>query len=336
MSEITERLKSTEQLIPGTLLAGTIALAATFLNEHYGGPTMLYALLFGMAFNFLIEDQKIERGIEFVSTQILRIGVALLGFRITISDLESLGIETAAIVIAGVAITIIAGSWISRRYGLSAQFSILSAGAVAICGASAALAISSILPKDKSLESNTLITVAAVTTLSTISMIIYPVFVTSIGMAPHQAGIFLGSTIHDVAQVVGAGYTISDDAGDTAAIVKLLRVACLLPVVILIGAHYRAKSGAENGLKPKAPFPWFLIAFIIIVIINSANATPLIVNNLAGDVSKWALASAVAALGVKTSMAKLAAVGAKPLIAICLQTLLLAAFSFATIELALT
>ena len=112
---------------------------------------------------------------------------------------------------------------LARRLGLKPLFGVLSGGAVAICGASAALAIASVLPRNDTRERDTILTVVSVTALSTLAMILYPVFATSIGLDHKQAGIFIGGTIHDVAQVVGAGYTISNETGDIATYVKLLQ-----------------------------------------------------------------------------------------------------------------
>src|SRR5208283_3707648 len=116
-----------------------------------------------------------------------------------------------AIVIVGVATTILFGLFLARRLGLSPMFGVLSGGSVAICGASAALAIASVLPQDKDRERDTILVVVTVTARSTLAMILYPILATSIGLDHRHAGVFIGGTIHDVAQVVGAGYMISPE-----------------------------------------------------------------------------------------------------------------------------
>ena len=237
---------------PGLLVAGTIALASTWLAQHYTAPVMLFALLFGMAFHFLHEEGRCVAGIEFASRSVLRLGVGLLGVRITLSQIASLGPWPVATVIVGVATTILFGFLLARRMGLSSMFGVLSGGAVAICGASAALAIASVLPRSDTRERDTILTVVSVTALSTIAMIIYPIFATSIGLDHRHAGIFIGGTIHDVAQVVGAGYTISNETGDIATYVKLLRVAMLLPAVFAISFLYARNSGQGESAKSDA------------------------------------------------------------------------------------
>jgi len=313
-----------QDALPGLLLSATIALAVRFVSDRLGGPAMLYALLFGMAFNFLCEDERFERGIRFASRNILRIGVALLGLRITTGDVMDLGWPVVALIVVSVAATIVIGGLIGRVFGLNNDQSILSAGAVAICGASAALAIASVLPVHKDHERNTILTVAGVTALSTIAMIIYPVFVTYLHYDNATAGIFLGATIHDVAQVVGAGYIISDQTGEISTLVKLIRVACLVPVVLSISMVMHRRRTPETGDQPL--LPWFLVAFVVLVVVNSLGWVPGEVEAFLTPVSSWCLLTAVAALGVKTSLKALVEVGPAPVGVMVVQTIFLAVF----------
>src|SRR5210317_1543229 len=248
-------------MMPGLLLSATIALAVRFISDQLGGPAMLYALLFGMAFNFLTEDERFAAGIYFASRNILRIGVALLGLRITTGEVMALGWPVVALILATVIATILIGALVGRAFGLKPDQSVLSAGAVAICGASAALAISSVLPSHKDHERNTIMTVAGVTALSTVAMVAYPVLVSYLGYDDVTAGVFLGATIHDVAQVAGAGYIISDQSGEISTLVKLIRVACLVPAVIAISLIMRRDHTPASGNVPL--LLWFLVAFIV-------------------------------------------------------------------------
>jgi uncharacterized integral membrane protein (TIGR00698 family) len=308
---------------PGMLVAGTIALASTWLAQHYTAPVMLFALLFGMAFHFLHEEGRCVAGIEFTSRSVLRLGVGLLGVRITFGQIASLGAWPVATVVIGVATTILFGFLLSRRLALSPVFGVLSGGAVAICGASAALAIASVLPRSETRERDTILTVVSVTALSTLAMIIYPVFAASIGLDHRQAGIFIGGTIHDVAQVVGAGYTISNETGDIATYVKLLRVAMLLPAVFAISFLYARSDG--KGESARATLPLFLVGFAFLVLVNSTGVLPPILIALANGASRWCLVAAIAALGMKTSFKALFAVGWRPVGLMIAETLWIAA-----------
>ncbi len=309
-------------IFPGLLVAATIALAATFLSEHYNAPVMLFALLLGMAFNFLSEEKgKVTSGIQFSSKGLLRIAVGLLGARITFSQIMELGLTPIIIVIMAVILTILVGSALARLFGQSTQFGVLTSGAVAICGASAAMAISTVLPHHKNHERDTIFAVVAVTTLSTIAMIAYPMLISLFNLNDAQIGIFLGGTIHDVAQVVGAGYTVSQEAGDVATFTKLLRVSMLLPVVIIISLIFLRRG---NKKSVKGTFPSFLLVFAALVVLNSLGIIPESILEIIRELSRWFLVTAIAALGMKTSLKQMASVGGKAISLIVAQTFFIA------------
>ena len=237
-------------LMPGVLACGVVAAAATFLSEHYGAPVMLFALLLGMAMNFLSAEGPCAAGIEFTARQLLRVGVALLGLRITFEQIAALGWHPVLLVVVSVVLTIAVSVAAARLFGFKGIFGVLTGGATAICGVSAALALSAALPQHPLKERATLFTVIGVSALSTLAMIVYPIVVRWLELDAAQAGIFLGGTIHDVAQVVGAGYGMSQETGDAATVVKLVRVAMLLPVIVF--AVLLTRLGAVEGDKATA------------------------------------------------------------------------------------
>ena len=308
---------------PGLAVAGTVAVAATFLSLHYKASAMLFALLLGMALNFLAEEGRCLPGIQLASSLVLRTGVALLGLRITITQVQALGWGTIGLVVASVALTVVCGIVVARILKLGSAFGTLTGGAVAICGASAALAIASILPKHKNAERDASFTVIGVTAMSTLAMILYPIAVGALGWDNHAAGIFLGATIHDVAQVVGAGYSVSQETGDTATIVKLLRVAMLLPVCVVIGLGLHVRGSAAAHAAPV--LPWFAVVFAALVAIGSIGWIPADVVDAGSTFSRWCLVTAIAAIGMKTSLKSLVDMGLKPVMLLVAQTLLLAA-----------
>jgi uncharacterized integral membrane protein (TIGR00698 family) len=314
-------LLTLRKLAPGVSIASVVALAASWLADHYGAPVMLFALLIGMAVNFVGQDSRCRPGIDFASRTILRLGVALLGARITLSQVQSLGGETLIIAAGGVLLTILAGVGLAKALRLKTDFGLLTGGAVAICGASAALAISSVLPPSPTRERDTMLTVVGVTTLSTIAMVVYPVIAAALHLSDTHTGVFLGATIHDVAQVVGAGYGVSKTAGDTATIVKLFRVALLLPTILVVAMVYRSHVGAGvPGRKAPPLVPGFLIGFVALVAINSTGMVPSSILDQTGEASRWCLVTAIAALGAKTSLGELTHVGWKPVLLIVLET----------------
>ena len=305
---------------PGVLASLVIAIAATFLSEHYGGPVMLFALLLGMAFYFLSQEGQCVAGIELASKRVLRIAVGLLGAQITVSQILSLGISPVLTVIGAVLLTIMFGVGAARVMGLTRSFGLLTAGAVAICGASAALAISSVLPKTDTHERDTVFTVIGVTTLSTVAMVVYPMVIAFFDLDHTGIGLFLGGTIHDVAQVVGAGYSVSEESGNVATFTKLLRVAMLLPVVISLSALYHSHPDTAAGKR----LPGFLVVFAALVLLNSTGLIPTPLLALIKSVSRWCLVTAIAALGMKTSLKAMAEVGGRSIALIVAETVFLA------------
>jgi uncharacterized integral membrane protein (TIGR00698 family) len=305
---------------PGVLVSLIIAVAATFLSERYGGPVMLFALLLGMAFYFLSQEGPCVAGIELAAKRVLRIAVGLLGAQITVTQILKLGAMPVLMVISAVTLTIFFGILGARIAGLGRPFGILTSGAVAICGASAALAISSVLPKGEKHERDTVFTVIGVTTLSTIAMIIYPMVIAFFHLDHAAIGVFLGGTIHDVAQVVGAGFSVSDETGNVATFTKLLRVAMLLPVVVTVSFVFHARNKSKAGRR----LPGFLVAFAALVIVNSFGLIPLPVLAALKSVSRWCLVTAIAALGMKTSLKAMAEVGGRAIALMVAETAFLA------------
>lgn len=321
-------MERVRNLLPGLTVAATVALAVGFISEHYGGPPFLLALLLGMAFNFLSTDARVRPGIDLSARTVLRIGVALLGIRITMDRITELGPIPILLAVCGVTVAIGSGLLLARLAGRSREEGLLSGGAVGICGASAAMAISAALPRSPQSERLTLLTVIGVTAFSTIAMIIYPVLASMLGLDETASGVLFGATIHDVAQVLGAGLTVSPHAGDVATFVKLVRVACLLPVVVAIGLIYRTRAGGA-GTQTQPLLPHFLLGFIALVVLGSVIPLPAVVVSSVSDISRWCLLVAIAALGVKTSFAELFALGWKPLALILAETLVLLCFVLA-------
>lgn len=318
--------------LPGILVCGVVALAATFLSEHHGGPQLLYALLLGLAMHFLAADARIAPGLLFCSRTALRLGVALLGARITLAQVSGLGLATAGGVVVAVALTIGAGLLLARVLGRPTEEGVLTGCAVGICGASAAMAVSAALPPSRENERFTLLTVVGVTLLSTIAMVTYPMGLAALGLDPHHSGIVLGGTIHDVAQVVAAGMIVGPQAADTAAIVKLLRVALLAPVVFVVALVYRQHQASAGDNRSRPPLlPGFLIGFAVLVVLASIGWIPQAATDVATSSSKWLLMLAIAAAGIRTNLGDLATLGWIPVLMMVSETVWIALLTLALV-----
>lgn len=330
LSNLFPSRRTLEDAFPGFAVSVLIGATAQFLSDHYGAPAMLLALLLGLALNFLSEDgAKTAPGIAFTARTVLRLGVALLGARISVSMLADLGGTMIALVVCGVIATILFAWFASRFVGRSWRFALLTGGSVAICGASAAMAIAAVLPKHDKSERDLVFTVLSVTVLSTVAMVVYPTLSQLFHFEARDSGVFLGGTIHDVAQVVGAGFSISPEVGETATLVKLIRVSMLAPVVLGFSLIIRMGNlGGEAETSGKRPplLPSFVVGFLILAALNSLGLVPKAVSSVAGDFSRWALLVSIAAVGVKTSIKKMLEVGGGAIALMVAETLFLGAF----------
>ena len=280
----------------GGLVSMVIAIAAAFLSNQYGAPIMLFALLIGLSLGFLAEQDRLQPGLAFSAQQALRLGVGLLGIQLSFDEALSFGAIPVVGSILLVFLTLGLGVLLSFANGRRFAYGVLSGGVVAVCGASAALAFSAVLPRHPKRDEDTALVVIGVTVLSTIAMIFYPFIATALRFTDQQTGFLIGASIHDVAQVVGAGYSVSEEAGLIATLVKMIRVACLPLLVILVHLAF------QNGSKAKANVPWFLVLFVLLVLVRSVFPIAPSLIEVAGQISSWLLVVAIASLGVKTNL----------------------------------
>ena len=230
-------------------------------------------------------------------------------------------------VVTGVIATILFALVAARFFGRKWRFALLTGGSVAICGASAAMAIAAVLPRHERSERDLVFTVLSVTVLSTVAMVVYPMLTGWVGHDDHTAGVFLGGTIHDVAQVVGAGFSISPEAGETATLVKLIRVSMLAPVVLAFSLIIRARGLEDTAGGARPPLlPGFVVGFLVLAALNSFGLIPPAVATVAGDLSRWCLLVAIAAVGIKTSLGKMLEVGPGAIALLVIETVFLGAW----------
>ena len=260
-------------VLPGLVLAALVAVAAVmagpFVAKLLPVPAMVIALVIGITLNPLAWRPKFAPGIAFCLRTILPWAVALLGLRIALGDIAALGPATAILVVAAMALTIAAGVVLARACGQGPAYGALAGAGTAVCGASATLATSILIPDYKGKEADVAFVVVAVNALSTAAMVVYPLICSYVGFGQQHTGVMLGATIHDVAQVVGAGYAVSETVGNTAVIVKLFRVFLLFPVVLAIGAWFARPAIAAGTATGKIPIPVFALVFVALSVVNS-------------------------------------------------------------------
>ncbi|MFT5421926.1 MAG: putative integral membrane protein (TIGR00698 family) [Candidatus Endobugula sp.] len=313
--------------IPGLCFCLVVVLASSYISEHYGSSQILGALLLGMALHNISQYPEFAPGLEFCAKVVLKCGVALLGVRIAFSQITELGFFPIVVVSISLLSTLLVGVLLAYIFGLNRIKGVISAAAVAICGVSAALAVASLFKMNKETEKHLLCTVLGVTGLSTICMILYPGILLHFDLRPEQMGIFLGASIHDVAQVFGAGEMISSEVSELATYTKMLRVALLMPVIMVI-ALFMSQNSGNGKSRLQRSFPPFLIAFVGFVILANSDFLPKTSLLLISDVSQICLWISMAALGAKTNLIDMWQVGKKPMLLLFLNTLFIAIVAF--------
>jgi uncharacterized integral membrane protein (TIGR00698 family) len=315
---------------PGLLLAAGVALAAMaaapavaaalgwVFGLRQGPPAMVLALAIGIALSGTAARPVFREGLGFCAKRLLRLAVALLGLRIALGDVRALGLGTALLVAGSMAATVVAALWLARALRRDAGTGALAGAATAICGASATLAAAAALPAWRTKAADVAFTVVAANAFSTAAMLAYPALASALDLSPRETGVLLGATIHDMAQVVGAGYAVSPAVGDAAVMVKLFRVLLLLPAVLALGWWFgRGGEGGRAGAAAGTPaVPGFALGFVALCLLNSAMPLTGAVGAVWAsaraalvEASSLGLLVAIAALGLGTSARALLGVG---------------------------
>lgn len=284
--------------LPGLLMAGIASLAAAYLSEHYGAPIMLMGLLIGLAFNFVNADARLHPGLGFASKTLLRWGIVLVGLQVTFAQIASLGWVAFAAIAVMIVLVTLTGTMVARGNAMGPAFGTLSGGAVAICGASAALAMASVLGEKRTSQAQLTLVLVSVSAASALAMSLYPILAHMLNLSDAQAGFLMGASIHDVAQALGAGYSYSDAAGQTASIVKLTRVAMLAPALAIVAWAYPAGDARRDGVG----IPWFVLGFLAMTTLHSVVTLPAPVLAWAPKVAGALLLVAVTATGIRSPM----------------------------------
>ena len=310
---------------PGVALCAAVAAVAFVADTRnllrFGPvwvPPLILTLVIGMALQPLSDRTALKPGLEFAGRTLLRVGVALYGARLTVGQLVDGGVLPVLIAFAAVAGTIAFGAWAARLFGLSRDFGLLTGCATGVCGAAAAMAASAVLPKHENSDRDLAFTVMGVNFISTVVMVIYPTLHPVLGYSLFEMGVFLGGAIHDVAQVAGAGQTMGPQVLADAIITKLLRVAFLLPAIAGI-AWWVARGGQAAGDARPSP-PVFLFGFLALAALNSLGVVPPDVKAAVAQVSSFLIITAIAALGMKTSLLALARIGIAPVMLLIAET----------------
>ena len=301
--------------MPGLLVALALGLAGLGLAElpmlsRWQLSALTCAILLGMVLGNVGGARlspRLGSGLHIAQRHLLRAGVVLYGLRLSFQDVAAIGVPGLLLDLTVVASTLVLGTWAGRRwFGLDRDTALLTAAGSAICGAAAVLAVERVIRPE---PNKVAIAVASVVLFGTFNIFLYPQLYPYLGLDPAAFGLYTGATVHEVAQVVAIGSAISPDTADAAVIVKLTRVLMLVPVLLVLGWR-EARVGGERAMV----VPWFAFGFLAVVALNSLVTLPPALKSALLALDTLLLAMAMAALGMETRLAKLRALGLRPLL----------------------
>lgn len=324
MAEITlrEPHRTVRHYLPGLALSAVITGAALWAGSipaisGAGFSALTLAILLGMVIGNTVYPkiwQPCDGGVLFAKQHLLRLGIILYGFRLTFSQIAEVGVSGIATDALTLTSTFLLACWLGQKvFGLDKQTSWLIGAGSSICGAAAVLATE---PVVKAEASKVTVAVATVVIFGTLAIFLYPAMYPLLAhwFSPETYGIYIGSTMHEVAQVVAAGHAINPEAENAAVISKMLRVMMLAPFLLILAARVKQLAPAGSGQKSKITIPWFAVLFIVVAIFNSFHLLPKTVVDVLVTLDTVLLAMAMAALGLTTHVSALKKAGAKPML----------------------
>jgi uncharacterized integral membrane protein (TIGR00698 family) len=313
------------KLLPGILLAALFAFISIFIgninvikaNLHLN--SLVIAIFLGFLFsNIYSLPDGLKPGINFTVKKILKLAIILIGFKISLGDLNSLGLKGLLVIFLSLSFCFYFTLWFGKKIGVPRKLALLLAAGTSICGASAIIATGSII---KSEEKDSAIAVAIISIIGTVFMVLYPIAFHIFGMNNMIYSVWTGSSIHEVAQVVAAGFSINDTVGNYSSMVKMSRVTFIIPVtaILILGEIKQMQSEAKSTELKDLNIPWFVIGFVIMIIINSLNIIPVDLKANIILFDNFLLTGAMFCMGAEINFAKVKNSGLKPLL-LCLTS----------------
>ena len=318
-------------LLPGLVLVVLLATAGFWLadlpwvKQTLHVSALLLVILLGMAWKSLLpEPPVVLPGIRMAQRPLLRWAVAGLGFRLSVRELWTIGGPALVVVVVSTCAALLLGWWVARRLGVAEKLGLLLGVGGAICGASAVVAADSVVQGERR---DSALALGVITLLGTVGIVLYPLLAHALHMNEFVYGVWAGASLHEMAQVVAAGFGVSDEAARVATVVKLARISLLAPVVLYLGWSLR-HGHHEAGKAKVAPVPWFLVLFVLFAGLNSTGLVPARWLDLVRRGDLWLLCVGMAGVGLQTGFSDLRSAGLRPIAAGALQWLFLATLAY--------
>ena len=313
--------------LPGIGLAASVA-AAAFVLKALGLPVvasfspLMLAILIGMTVRNLVGRPEAARaGLAAALRTPLRLGIVLLGLQVTLTEILAIGWAGLAILAFAVSATFLFTIWMGRQLGVPRGLTTLIAAGTGVCGASAIVAANTVVHDE---DESVAYALATVTLFGTIAMLGYPVLASALPLSELAYGLWSGASVHEVAQVVAAGFARGETSGEFATVTKLARVLMLAPLVLLMGLWAHRLSSRSDAGTGRAPMPWFVFGFLGMVLLAGTGWIEAEWRSSANLVTQALLAFALAAVGLETDLRKLVAQGWRPLVLGATATLFIA------------
>ena len=300
--------------LAGLLAAAGIAIANIPAVSHLGISALTLAIVLGIALGNTVFPRIAPfsaTGVDFAKARLLRLGIILYGFHITFQDIGQIGWAGVLIDVLVIGATFTLAVQLGTRvFGLDRQTAMLIGAGSSICGAAAVLAAE---PVVRGQAHKVSVAVATVVIFGTVGMFVYPLLYPYLGLSETAYGLYAGSTIHEVAQVVVAGRAVGEHAASYAVIEKMLRVMMLAPFLVILSSRIGDEGEAATG-KRKITIPWFAVLFIVVAGFNSLHLLPPAMVDAILTVDTVLLAMAMAALGLRTHIGAIHHAGTKPIL----------------------
>lgn len=316
-------MQTIKKYAPGIILAVLIAALSKFLESllpiHLIGASVI-ALFLGMLINHFWHPEWLKAGLTFTSKRLLKFAIILLGLSLDIRTVIDVGKLSLIVMIFTLLTCFGVGYFVGRFLKLNWKTSNLISAGTGICGGSAIAALAPVIDAD---DMDIAYAMSATFIFDMVMILLFPIMGQWLGLSDMAYGLWAGTAVNDTSSVVAAGFAYSEAAGDFATMVKLTRTLSIIPVVLIFAVintklkqkqNVSGKSEEITKVKFTKIFPWFILGFLALVIVNSAGIVPKIISNGSKEISKFIMVSALAAIGLNTDFKKMAKSGARPMI----------------------
>ena len=319
MSKILEIIPG---FVPALLIAAIAKAIEGLLPIHLVGASVI-ALFIGMGINKICKpSDAVKKGLKFTSKKVLKFAIILLGASLSIGTILEVGKMSLTVMCFTLLTCFGGGYFVGKALGLNWKLSNLISAGTGICGGSAIAAIAPVIDAE---DSDIAYAMSATFLFDMAMILLFPIMGRALGLSDMAYGLWAGTAVNDTSSVVAAGYAFSEAAGDFATMVKLTRTLSIIPTVVifaLINVRLKKKAAlaaGENGeigidVKFCSLFPWFILGFLVLALVNSFGVIPADVSALAKNLSKFLMVAALAAIGLNTSFDEMAKSGIQPML----------------------